>query len=859
MTENHFPHVEFIKLATGGARLRGFPNPDLRVTENKNNRAQHSADLKGKIGSLSVQAQRLNQERQEQNLPQITGGVPFMLQIPDEDGIVMDFVAKKLNLEIVAEYDDGYLIVSTKDLELRHVLDLANGFAINEHGSGQMAKILDIETDRASTNRIRRILGEELYEQWHFPNSQIMVLDVSIESASFNPPAKPTIRTNTPPELKEERIAEHKEAVKQFAQQWDEERMNRETEIENFVSHYEGEILHITDGSGVDFSDSFSVRVKMRGEGFVDLVTNFPSLFEVAIPDDVDNPLGEEITEDGDDDDFNLIEPHQDSPCICVIDSGMQENHRWLAGAIDTGRSRCFIPDEQVADVADYVDGGGHGTRVAGTCLFHDNVPKEGEYQSPFWLQNARILDENNQLVEKLFPAEALNEIVDYYLSETETRIFQHSIASNRECRLSRMSIWACAIDQISHNRNVLFIQCAGNLADRGLVNAPGIIDHLNIGRQYPDYLYEASSRSANPAQSLQALTVGSISADFFQGAYVKSLAPTKNPSAFSRSGFGLWNSIKPEVVEIGGDYARDTGSPPALTTPSEVCPEMIRSTLNGGPAYASDSVGTSFSAPKISHIAGHIAAMFPAGSPLLYRALIVNSARWPEWAETAPVGNRPKIVRSLGYGVPNLERATENSENRITLITEGVYEPHSGDGYVFGIPIPESLRRPGEDYEVRIDVTLSYSAEPRRTRKSRRGYLGVWLDWVASKKEESFETFRARVLKDFEQDDANDTNFKWTFGKKMSRDGQTEGVTRQNGTLQKDWTYARSHELPEVLGVAVHAHQGWCSDGEETAKFTLVASIEILGEGVQVYEEIREAVRQQAEVETETILGDLL
>ena len=336
------------------------------------------------------------------------------------------------------------------------------------------------------------------------------------------------------------------------------------------------------------------------------------------------------------------------------------------------------------------------------------------------------------------------------------------------------------------------------------------------------------------------------------------SLAPSISPSAFSRSGFGLWNSIKPEVVEIGGDYASDTGNPPSLTTPSEVCPEMIRSTLDGGPAYASDAIGTSFSAPKVAHIAGHLAAMFPAEHPLLYRALIVNSARWPDWAENAAVEKRPEIARSLGYGIPDLERATENSENRITLITKGIYESHAGEGYVFGIPIPESLRRPGEDHKVRIDITLSYSAEPRRTRKSRRGYLGVWLDWVASKKEEPFDTFRARVLKDFEQDNSGNSNFGWTFGKKVSRDGQTEGVTRQNSTVQKDWAYARSYELPEVLGVAVQAHKGWCIDGDENAKFTLVASIEILGEGVEVYEEIKEAVRLQSEAETEALLGDL-
>jgi hypothetical protein len=649
MAENHFPHVEFIKLATGAARLTGGGDTDSRVEENQKNRIQHSTQLKQKVANLANISQQVDQERENQNLPQITGGVPFVLQIPDEDGTVMDFVAKKLNLEIVAEYDDGFLKVSSRDLQLQNILDLADDFTNNTHGSGNMARILDIDLDRSSTNRIRRILGEELFTQWHFPPSQIMVLDVSIESAPFNPPAKPNITTRTAPEKKEEKLAEYYDAMNRFAVEWDEERMQRESEVEKLVSFYGGEILQISDNSVVEFCDSFSVRIKMSGKGFVDLVTNFPSLFEVTIPDDIVNPLGEESFENSGDEAFELLEPHEDSPCICVIDSGMQENHRWLDGAIDAGRSRCFIPGVPADDVADYVDGGGHGTRVGGICLYHGNVPKDGSYQAPFWLQNARILDKRNQLVERLFPAQAIQEIVNFYLEETETRLFQHSIASNRACRLSRMSIWACTLDQISHRQNVLFIQCAGNLVGRGAINAPGVIDHLTTGTVYPNYLYEASSRIANPAQSLQALTVGSISADYYEGAHVQSISPTACPSAFSRSGFGLWDSIKPEVVEIGGDYARDSGDPPSLTTPPEVCPEMIRSTLSGGPAYASDAVGTSFAAPRVAHIAGHLATLLPNESPLLYRALIVNSARWPKWAEDAPIDRRPEITRSIG------------------------------------------------------------------------------------------------------------------------------------------------------------------------------------------------------------------
>jgi len=188
-----------------------------------------------------------------------------------------------------------------------------------------------------------------------------------------------------------------------------------------------------------------------------------------------------------------------------------------------------------------------------------------------------------------------------------------------------------------------------------------------------------------------------------------------------------MWESIKPEVVEFGGDDVIDGGNPPALTNPPEVCPELVRCTRNGGPPFDRDVTGTSFSAPKVAHIAGHLAALLPTQTTLLYRGLIVNAARWPAWAEAAPVADRPRITRSIGYGIPDFERATENTEQRITLITESTYAIRAKEGYVFGIPIPDDLRRQGDDFRVRIDVTLSYTAEPRRTRKSRRGYLGVW------------------------------------------------------------------------------------------------------------------------------------
>jgi len=89
---------------------------------------------------------------------------------------------------------------------------------------------------------------------------------------------------------------------------------------------------------------------------------------------------------------------------------------------------------------------------------------------------------------------------------------------------------------------------------------------------------------------------------------------------------------------------------------------------MDGAPAYSKDGAGTSFAAPKVAHIAAHLQNLFPAASPLLYRRLIVQSARWPGWA--ANVEDKDQVLRLIGYGLPSLERATENSESRVTLIT---------------------------------------------------------------------------------------------------------------------------------------------------------------------------------------------
>ena len=327
---------------------------------------------------------------------------------------------------------------------------------------------------------------------------------------------------------------------------------------------------------------------------------------------------------------FQLEPPESNAPKVCVIDSGIQERHSLLKPAIDSKPSNSWVPGE-INNTADCVGNGGHGTRVAGAVLYPRTIPRNGKEKAVCWIQNARVLDANCKLPKQLFPPDLLGDIVEFYYGQTGTRIFNHSITGSVPYRSRYMSAWAAAIDQLTwQKKDILFIVAAGNLPLDSRIGFTrlSVRDHFSANRLYPDYLLEDSCRIANPAQSFQALTVGSIALNSYHAPPYSSISYKDKPSAFSCSGLGIWDTIKPEVVEYGGDLVKDTGTPPNITFPKDVCPELVRSTLNAGPAVASDNVGTSFSAPKVSHIAARLAAELPDENCLLYRALIVQSAR---------------------------------------------------------------------------------------------------------------------------------------------------------------------------------------------------------------------------------------
>ena len=404
------------------------------------------------------------------------------------------------------------------------------------------------------------------------------------------------------------------------------------------------------------------------------------------------------------------------------------------------------------------------------------------------------------------------------------------------------MSPWASAIDKLSYENDILIIQSAGNILCRSGNNArPSVKDFINADKQYPDYLYEPSSRISNPAQSLSALTVGAIShTDKLQGDW-NSFGDKNDPSAFSRTGLGIWDTIKPDVVEYGGDYVYDNIQNPNISTQKETSLNLLRTTNTPGKLLAQDGVGTSFAAPKVTNIAASLQLLYPDEPPLLYKALIAQGARWPKGflRDSLPDEEKIRLLRSYGYGLVNKDHSLYNSDHRVTLISSGKKSIKAGEAQVFSVPLPKEVREVGDEFDILVEVTLSFAARPRRTRQKFRNYFSTWVDWDTSKKGEKAESFASRILKGEEGVVSHDGHIPWSLGLR-SVEGKIPQARRNLSCLQKDWALLKSNELMEEFFLGIRGHEGWDNDKDATADYCVVVSFEAINKDVELYSPVK-------------------
>lgn len=223
MPESPFPHLQLIEVRRGPARLTGGGKADPRLQFNKDNRQQHVTNISAKLSRIGQRFQRVSEERSSGQLPPIEGGVPFMLEVAENDERLLDFLGKKLGLEVVAEYPDGFLMVSAANVEMPEFRAILQAFQQSQHGATRAAAVFEVYDEPDAEARLKRILGDELFALWPFPDDKEFVLEVSFKSATAdNLKPKPNKRKN-----------EQSVAYNQRYAAWEEERRNAMIQIDN--------------------------------------------------------------------------------------------------------------------------------------------------------------------------------------------------------------------------------------------------------------------------------------------------------------------------------------------------------------------------------------------------------------------------------------------------------------------------------------------------------------------------------------------------------------------------------------------------------------------------------------------------
>lgn len=410
------------------------------------------------------------------------------------------------------------------------------------------------------------------------------------------------------------------------------------------------------------------------------------------------------------------------APIVGVVDSGVRSAHPLLAGVVVTA-------DAIGTGIDEGEDQHGHGTMVA-ALLAHGPIDAALNRQPPVpplcRIVSARVLDADNE-----FPQEDLweRDLADAitWCVEQGASIINLSLGDARSVlRAHRQLAGAAVIDDLARRYGVTIVTCTGNVAPMDYLHEIGDGTALT----YPAWLLAAEhARLIDPASAMLALTVGGIT----EAAAATGLSANESvvrvpmgkpgwPSPFSRVGPGIAGSVKPELVERGGTLGIESGR--LVDTDAEL--GVISAGAAADRLLAFD-IGTSFAAPLVTRIAAAVKARFPDFSANQVRSLVLASAVTPTFGDELeaerPSDRSDAVHRLLGYGRPNMARATESTSHRVVLVAEDAI-PIDGV-HIYELPTPDSFRRSGGRRG--IDIALAYDP---RTRARRLDYLSSRMEF---------------------------------------------------------------------------------------------------------------------------------
>lgn len=450
--------------------------------------------------------------------------------------------------------------------------------------------------------------------------------------------------------------------------------------------------------------------------------------------------------------------PSEDTPAVCVVDSGVVSGHPFL---------RNWVIEERDFDTGENTptDLNGHGTSVAGLVVYGSIAEclENNQWEPKVRIYSAKVLRHDphwGAIVPEEHRSEKITEdAIRYFANERNCKIFNLSIEDQGEVyRGGRQFPWAEKLDELAKELDIVIVLVTGNRSALLPENAytreqfqKGILQNL---------LEDPDQRISNPGTAALALTVGALARSDALGHHEQQRgvrlkdavpgSPSHSPAPFTRTGAGYSSgatssAIKPELVDYGGNGAIHViaGDQPRWVNKHILLGEPTLCLENNG-RFIGSSSGTSFASPHVAHAAAIAAASLEKAikqkpSANLIRALVGSATVFPPCPE-GWLGNEEETLRLIGYGMCSVDDLTWSKRNRVRLVA--MDEIEMDKLHIYRVAVPEIfISTPG-----RRGITVSLAYDPP-VKASRREYLAntMWIEAFQGLTIDEIERYRSR------------------------------------------------------------------------------------------------------------------
>jgi hypothetical protein len=547
---------------------------------------------------------------------------------------------------------------------------------------------------------------------------------------------------------------------------------------------------------------------------------------------------------------------HDNTPRICLIDSGVNNGHSLLAPVIQAADLYTVRPGWGVDDESN------HGTGLAGIAAYGDltdALATNSPIQIDVLLESVKIIREDGQNDgDSKFHAKLFGDAVSQpeVPAPNRPRVFTSAVTTKDYRDRGRPSSWSAMVDRLSSDAD------GGGLFRRLFILSAGNITEQSAYTEYPASL--STNLIHDPGQAWNAITVGAYTEKVeTENALLEPLASLGGLSPFTTTSVA-WDKVwplKPDVVFEGGNLAKVDGDNFRYKEPS-LC--LLTTNYKHTEKLFTTTNATSAASALCARMAGQLMSGYPQLTPETIRALIIHSAEWTEnmRQKYLPANKTPtkndyvNLIRHCGWGVPNIENAKWSASNSLTLVVEDKVHPYkkvksdikTRDMNLHTLPWPkEELESLGET-KVQMRVTLSYFVEPNPSTRgvaSKFHYPSCRLRFDVRRALESTEDFLARVnaaaILEEDEHQVSTKDPDWKLGEQ----------NRHKGSLHQDIWEGNAADLASRGFLAVYPAMGWWRTRPKLERFnlpinySLIVTIRTPETEVDIYN----AVEQQLEV----------